>query len=60
MVKIALLRQCVPGRTFDHFRPEGYDIVAIIDVESDLQFSRDDLQRIVDSKVHKPSKAHSR
>jgi hypothetical protein len=60
MVKIALLKQYIPGRTFDYFRPEGYDIVAIIDVDAPPTITPDMFRAFLESFGRKPAKEHDK
>jgi hypothetical protein len=47
MVKLVLLKSCIPGRTFDYFRSNGYDIVDAIEIQGDIQIPRGSLESIV-------------
>jgi len=47
MVKYILLKQCIPGRTFDMFRSNGYDIVQMVETDEPLNIAGDALERVL-------------
>jgi hypothetical protein len=47
MVKYILLKQCIPGRTFDMFRSNGYDIVQMVEIDEPVAIPDDALERIL-------------
>jgi hypothetical protein len=47
MVKYILLKQCIPGRTFDMFRSNGYEIVQLVETDDPVDIPADALERIV-------------
>jgi hypothetical protein len=47
MVKYILLKQCIPGRTFDMFRSNGYDIVQVVETDEPLDLAADALERVL-------------
>jgi hypothetical protein len=55
MVKYVLLRQCIPGRTFDYFRMNGYDIVSMVESDDVVDVKAEALERIIAE--HAKSKA---
>ena len=51
MVKYALLKQCIPGKTFDMFRSNGYDLLQLIELDEPVDLREDALDRILRQKV---------
>ena len=51
MVKYILLEQCIPGRTFDSFRANGYDILQLIETDEKVSVEKDALERILKQHV---------
>jgi len=47
MVKYILLKQCIPGRTFDMFRSNGYDILQLVETDEPVDIPKDALERVV-------------
>lgn len=51
MVKYVLLKQCIPGKTFDMFRSNGYDIHQLVETDEPVNLPADALERILRQKV---------
>ena len=47
MVKYILLKQCIPGRTFDMFRSNGYDILQSVETDDPVDIPADALERVI-------------
>lgn len=47
MVKYVLLKQYIPGRTFDMFRSNGYDILQMVETDEIIDIPKDSLERII-------------
>jgi hypothetical protein len=47
MVKYVLLKQNIPGRTFDMFRSNGYDILQMVETDEPIVLPADALERVL-------------
>lgn len=41
MVKYILLKQYIPGRTYDEFRPNGYDKIEVVELDEPQELPKD-------------------
>lgn len=48
MTKIVLLKSRIPGRTFDDFRQNGYEVVDLVEVQGDVHIPKG----LLDSLIH--------
>lgn len=51
MVKYILLKQSIPGRTFDMFRSNGYDVLQLVETDAPVNLPEDALERLLRQKV---------
>jgi len=57
-MKYVLLKQYIPGHTFDMFRSNGYDILQMVDVETPIDVPKDALERILTENIKHKAVEH--
>ena len=51
MTKYVLLKQNIPGATFDMFRSNGYDILQLVETDAQVSIPADALERLLRQKI---------
>jgi hypothetical protein len=59
MTKYVLLKQNIPGKTFDMFRSNGYDILQLVETDAQVNLPADALERLLRQKVTDTAVEHT-